>query len=234
MPLETLGLATFAFTAGATTFFAPCAYPLLPGYLAYYIGTGDTDTEPVETRLWRAAIVGLQVLAGFAIVYLVLGAVVAGVGASALGDIVLVEFVVGILLVGVGTGMALGRPVTVGQRFRLPERRRSTASYVLFGVVYAGAAAGCTAPLFLAVAGASLRGGVVSTALGIGGYAAGMGTLLLTATMLSALGRDAVLSRLGGSTLRRRLTGVFLVLAGAAQLYLFLFRYQGLTTLGLG
>jgi cytochrome c biogenesis protein CcdA len=28
----------FALSAGAATFFAPCAYPLLPGYVAFYLG----------------------------------------------------------------------------------------------------------------------------------------------------------------------------------------------------
>lgn len=234
MTLETLGLATFAFSAGAAAFFAPCSYPLLPGYLAYYVGTSDTARGTLGARLWRAATVGLHVLAGFALVYLALGAVVAVVGTSALADIVVVELVIGLLLVALGTGMALGRSFAVGQHVRLPERRRSSTGYVLFGVVYATAAAGCTAPLFLAVAGASLRGGAVTTALGVGGYAAGMGTLMIAATLLSALGRDAVLVRLGSGDRIRRLAGLLLVLAGLAQLYLFLFRYDGLVRVGLG
>ena len=93
------------------------------------------------------------------------------------------------------------------------------------GVAYAAAAAGCTAPLFLAVA----------AALGVGGYAAGMSTLLLAVTVLTALGRDAVLDRLdpGGDRVQR-LAGLLLLLAGAAQLYLFVFRYDGLVRLGVG
>ena len=50
-----------AFSAGAATFFAPCAFPLLPGYVGYYLGkTGDgTPDGPLSTRLGRAAVVGL-------------------------------------------------------------------------------------------------------------------------------------------------------------------------------
>ena len=35
----------FAFSAGVATFFAPCAYPLLPGYVAFYLG----DAGPSAT-----------------------------------------------------------------------------------------------------------------------------------------------------------------------------------------
>jgi cytochrome c-type biogenesis protein len=235
MGLETAGFASFAFTAGATAFFAPCSYPLLPGYLAFFLGTSDPDGGTVSERLWRAAVVGVHVLVGFALVYLVLGAIVAAAGSGALSDAVLVELPIGGALVVLGAAMALGRSVSVDSRLRFPERRRSRAAYVLFGVAYAAAAAGCTAPLFLAVAGVSVRGGAVAAALGVGGYAAGMSTLLLAVTLLTALGRDAVLDRLdpGGDRVQR-LAGVLLLLAGATQLSLFVFRYDGLARLGIG
>lgn len=250
MALDPIGFASFAFTAGAAAFFAPCSYPLLPGYLAYYLGTGDETRSPtLGARLSRAAAVGIRVLVGFALVYVTLGAVVVALGSSALADAVLLELVVGSGLVVVGAAMALGRsprsvacrlprPLSGGRRWvssapvRLPERRRSTAGYVLFGVCYAAAAAGCTAPLFLAVAGVSVGEGPLAAALGVGSYAAGMAALMLGVTVLSALGREALVARVGDVRIERA-AGLLLVLAGAAQLYLFVFRYDGLELLGL-
>lgn len=71
--------------------------------------------------------------------------------------------------------------------------------------------------------------------LGLGSYAAGMATLMVAVTVLSAVGRGAVVRRLSAKAGHiTRLAGVLLVLAGGAQLYLFLFRFDGLARLGLG
>lgn len=248
---ELLGFASFAFAAGAATFFAPCAYPLLPGYVAYFVGRGDdrssgtgaaTGAGPetssgVATRAgagpWRAALVGLQVVAGFALVYVALAGVVVVAGSRALANIVVLELVVGSVLVVLGTGMALGRSVARGAVVRLPERRRSATGFVCFGVCYATAAAGCTAPVFLAVAGVALGGGPTAAVVGLGGYAAGMGALMVAVTVLASLGRTAMLDRLPEPAHVSRAAGVLLVLAGLAQLGLFVFRYDGLSVLGL-
>lgn len=53
----------FAFTAGAATFFAPCAFPLLPGHVTFYLGHGD-DGGPLGTRLRRAGVVGVVASVG--------------------------------------------------------------------------------------------------------------------------------------------------------------------------
>lgn len=238
MPAElsprTVGLATFAFSAGAATFFAPCSYPLLPGYVAYFVGVGDAGTDAVWSRVWRAVAVSGYVLLGFAVVYAALAGIVAALGTRVLADAVLVEPVVGLVLILLGVAMALGIHRSVGH-VRLPERQRSRRGFVLFGIVYAVAAAGCTAPLLLGVAGASLQGGPATTVLGLGSYAVGMASLMITVTVLSAVGRDAVLRRLSTRTGQiTRLAGVLLVLAGGAQLYLFLFRFDGLARLGFG
>ena len=41
----------FALVLGGSTFFAPCAYPLLPGYLAYFLG----NAESADSRLGTVA-----------------------------------------------------------------------------------------------------------------------------------------------------------------------------------
>lgn len=233
MTIEPLGLVSFAFLAGASAFFAPCSYPLLPGYLAYFIGESTGGEQLAAGRLWRSATVGLYVIVGFAIVFVALSTVVLVVGTQSLANIVLLEGVVGLLLVGVGTMMVLGKSMPLGYHPSLPARRRRATAYVLFGIIYAVAAAGCTAPLFLGVAGVALQGGPVTAVLGVGGYAAGMSTLMVAVTLLSALGRDALVARLATHTDRiSRAAGVLLVLAGCVQLYLFVVRYGGLTRLG--
>lgn len=226
---------SFAFSAGVFTFLAPCAYPLLPGYVAYFLGDpGEgSATPPLATRLRRAVVVAGVTSLGFFLVYAVLAGIASAVGASALSDVSTLELVVGTLLVVLGAGMATGRfqPST---HLPLPERRRSVGGFFAFGVVYAAAAAGCTAPLFVAIAGVALNAGPTGAVLLFGAYAAGMSLLMLAVTLLAALGRAAILRRLSASTGRlTRVAGVVLVLAGLVQLYYFLFVFDGLATLGL-
>jgi len=223
----------FAFTAGAATFFAPCSFPLLPGYVSYYLGTGGDGGAPLGTRLRRAAVVGVLASLGFFLVYAALTGVVVAVGTQALANVSLLEPLVGTLLILLGTAMATGR-FDPAVHVALPERRRSPVGFFLFGVVYAAAAAGCTAPLFVGVATLGLSAGPAGAVLVLGSYAAGMSALMVAVTGLSAVGKGALL-RLAAANTRRvsRVAGVLLVAAGVAQIYLFLFEFGGLRTLGL-
>lgn len=224
----------FAFTAGVATFFAPCAFPLLPGYVAFYLGSEDGSRGALD-RLRRAAVVGALTSGGFLIVYGLLAGIVAAAGASALRDIALLEPVVGVVLIGLGAATVAGYAPT--SHIPLPTRRRSAAGFLGFGVVYGAAAAGCTAPIFIAVALLALSGTPATAIVTFGAYAGGMIVMMLVVTSLSTLGRDRVLRGLSRSagTLSRA-SGVLLALAGGAQIYLWYFDFDplgGLRALGL-
>jgi cytochrome c-type biogenesis protein len=227
---DALARLSFAATLGGFTFFAPCAFPLLPGYVAFYLGTGDDESTDTGPRLLGAAKVGLLVSAGFFVVFWALGAVVSLVGTRLLADISLLEPVIGTLLVVLGAAMATGR--TPRWHVKLPERRRSVSGIFLFGVVYAPAAAGCTAPLFVGVVGVSLGTGPALGAATLAAYAAGMAAMMVAVTGLAAFGRDQVLGRLSASTGRiQRVAGALLVLAGVTQVVYYLFWLDGLAQL---
>ncbi|MFB6360686.1 MAG: cytochrome c biogenesis CcdA family protein [Halobacteriales archaeon] len=231
--LEALRLG-FAFSLGLATFFAPCAFPLLPGYVAFYLGQGEDRPDRLVPRLRQAAFVGLLTSLGFFLVYAALAGLVSAVGARALRNISVLELVVGGVLIVLGTTMSAGRLHLEQLSIPLPERRRSPASFVGFGVVYAAAAAGCTAPLFIGLTGVALAGGPVGAIATFAAYAGGMSVLMVLVTGLTALGRDEVLRRLSQNTgLINRVAGGVLAVAGAYQIYLFLFRFNGLTILGL-
>lgn len=224
----------FAVSAGVATFFAPCSFPLLPGYVAYYLGEGDATDRPLGQRLRRAAVVGIITSLGFFLVYGILAGVVVAVGTQLLTNITILELIVGALLIVLGSAMALGFFSANSLHVRLPERERSPTGFFIFGVVYAAAAAGCTAPIFIAIATLGLSAGPVGAVLTLGAYAAGMSALMLVVTGMTALGKGAMLRVASRNTGRiSRLAGVLLVLAGIAQIYLFLFRFDGMRILGL-
>lgn len=235
MDLASLRLG-FAFSLGTATFFAPCAFPLLPGYVGYYLGrTGDdTPDGSLPMRLGQAAVVGIFTSLGFFVVYAVLAGVAIALGTQILANVSILELVVGVLLIGLGIGMATGRLQASTLHIQLPERRRSILGYVLFGVIYAAAAAGCTAPFFVAIVSLSLGSGPAATVVTLAAYAAGMSVLMIGVTLLSALGRDTLVRQLSAKRgLITRVAGVVMIVAGLVQLYYYFFVFGGLRTFGL-
>lgn len=253
--LTPAALLALAFSAGTATFFAPCAFPLLPGYLSYFLGDSvaatagaersaateqpsdgerppDTERQPdgrlvdrLRHPLGRAVLVSVAGSLGMTLVYVGLAGTTVALGAQALADVAVLELVVGTVFVVAGVAMAAGwtpdRSVV-----RLPERRRSFGGFFVFGVLYAGAAAGCTAPLFIAVV---ARGIAAGPALGVGlavAYALGMSLVLSTLTVAAALGGSSLASSLRRHTGRiHRIAGGLLALSGVAEIYYYFYGF---------
>jgi cytochrome c-type biogenesis protein len=202
------GTVAFALSAGVATFFAPCAYPLLPGYVGYYLGTEGADPRGALVRGVVAAGAALVVLGGVA------GALLTA-GGRLVRNLSALEPVVGAALVVLGALVLTGRAPEL--RVALPARRRSVAGFALFGAVYALAAAGCVVPVFLAVVGQSLTLPPAQAAVALGGYAAAASAPLAVVTVLAAVGHDS-LSRLAGRVGSvQRLAGALMVVAGVWQ-----------------
>ena len=218
----------FAFGGGVATFFAPCAIPLLPGYVAFFVGREATGDGSAGERFRRAVAVGSFASLCFLLVFVGLFGVAFALGSRVLAGVALFEPVVGVALVVLGAAMALDRDPSPTIRISLPARRRSPAGYVAFGAAYAAAAAGCTGPLFVGIASVGIAGGPRVAVATLAAYAAGMSALLILVTALAALGRDAALGRLtttAGSVTRA--AGVALAGAGVVQLYWFFFVFEG-------
>jgi cytochrome c-type biogenesis protein len=225
-----------AFSAGTVTFFAPCAFPLLPGYLSYFLGdtvvqagadpSAGTITRRVRRPLARAALISVAASLGITLVYVGLAGTTAALGARALADIAVLEAVVGGVFLLAGVAVAAGWRGGVLVHVQLPERRRSVIGFFLFGVLYAGAAAGCTAPLFLAVV---AKGLASAPAVGVGlavAYALGMSVVLTALTGVSALGGSSAVSVLREHTDRiYRASGVLLAASGVAEIYYFFYGF---------
>ena len=88
----TLGVVAFAVTSGVGTFFAPCAYPLLPGYVGYYLGEEDASLSGAVGRGVAAGVGALFALGAIA-------GVVVSVGQRLVANVVYLEPVIGLLLV---------------------------------------------------------------------------------------------------------------------------------------
>jgi len=205
--------ATFAFGVGIAAFFSPCVFALLPGYISYYVATVDGETAPVSGALARGGAASL----GAVVTFLALSAVAFAAGGLLERTVPVLEYLVGVLLVVFG--VLVLRKGALSFTLPLPARRASVLGFGAFGAMYALAATACVLPLYLAVAVTSFGLPPSGTVLVLGAYAAGFALLMLAATVMTAVGREALFERARGhgGTLTKA-AGVVIVLAGIAQL----------------
>ncbi|MFN2569872.1 MAG: cytochrome c biogenesis CcdA family protein [Candidatus Dormibacteria bacterium] len=172
------------FVAGLASFVAPCTVPLLPAYLACVSGVSAADLADAERRSsFRARLVSgsLLYVAGFATVFVVLGAGAAHIGAG-FGHVGRpVEVAAGLLMVVFGLviiGAIKGRRLARDWRFALPERlqRRGVGGAYIVGAVFGLGWTPCVGPyLAAAITLAGLSGHALTGAILLGAYALGLG-----------------------------------------------------------
>jgi cytochrome c-type biogenesis protein len=202
-----------AFSAGVFSFFAPCAFPLLPGYVGYYVASVDSDVS-----LGGAVARGGAAGAGAAVVFAGIALVVVTIGRSVLNQLKYLEPMVGLLLIALGILLAIDRMPTL--HVQLPGRRASVLGFGLFGAGYAIAAAGCFAPVFVAVLLEAMTLSAAGSAITIGAFAFGMAGLLLAATVAIAIGHDVGAGTIPRYTDRvKPVAGLVIVAAGLYQLH---------------
>ena len=201
----------FAAGAGFATFLAPCAFPLIPGYVGYYLSRADAP------KVGRAA-AGAAIGATAALAVIVTIGV--RVGSGLLQYIPQLEPLIGIVLVIAGVALLRGDS---GWHMGLGGRPEEVHGFVIFGGLYAVAAAGCVAPILMGIIAGSLRLSAAQQLIVICTYTISMAVPLGVVTVVAAV-TDARMRSLGAlSGHVQRLGGVILILAGGVQTYLSLF-----------
>ncbi|MFP4174990.1 MAG: cytochrome c biogenesis CcdA family protein [Halobacteriales archaeon] len=215
MTAEFAGGVSLALGAGVLTFFSPCAYALLPGYIGYYAATQEGEDAPLGGALLR----GVAASAGVLVVFAVLAVVAVVVGNALEPYLFYLEAGVGVALVVFGAVVVSGRGF--GWHVQLPRRRASVAGFAAFGALYAVAAAGCVAPVFVSVVLQSVTYSSLGTVAVLGTYAGTFGVLMVGVTVATAVGHGVGVERVSGYGERvEKMAGLVVVAAGALQIYL--------------
>lgn len=210
----------FALTAGVATFFSPCAYPLLPGYVGFYVNQVDAEDVSLLSAGTRGIAAGIGVLATFG----VLAGATVRISNAALSNITVFESLVGGLLVVFGLLVVTGRSPSLS--IPLPKRRASVLGFGLFGAGYALAGAGCVAPIFLAVVARAITLPTETAALVLFVYAGTVAALMIATTVAAGMSLLTNAGRLMAYSGRlKQIAGGVMVLAGLGQLYLALVVY---------
>ena len=198
-----------AIGAGVATFFSPCAYALLPGYVGVYLSDGESTLTGDSLR-------GLAAATGVLAIVTVTIGTVALVGEAAQPWLVRIEPLTGLALVVFGIALLGGS--TWGWHLPLPDQRPGVVGFGVFGAVYAIAAVGCVAPLFFGLTLGALAAGPTQAALVLGAYGSTIAALLLAVTVAIGMGYEIVdlkLARL--SVVGQKIGGVVLIVAGIVQ-----------------
>lgn len=222
----TLSLMAFAAVAGVAAFFNPCAFPLLPGYLAHQVKvTPERRGDSFGPLLYGGSVAAL----GVTTFNLLLGGVLAVLGVAFLGSLALASpepnlgvrifrGVVGILLIVLGVSHVTGRGLSfaflerLGYRFRTIQSPSPARQLYAYGFGFNAVGIGCGGPILA---------GLAVFAFAFGGSGATLAAFVVFAlTMASLMIGISVLPALLGTTSMRglsRSTGRIQRVAGTVQ-----------------
>ena len=187
----------YAFTAGMAATVNPCGFVMLPTLVSFYLGTQETPDG--NSSVWRRSAsglgLGLAATAGFIGLFAVVGAIVSLGGHALTGAFPWFGFGIGAALALLGIWLLLsGRSLGIGLLHQIqPPTQRSPLGLFLFGIAYAAASLSCTLPIFLVVVGGALAtSGLVGSVLQFISYALGMGAVLMTVSIATALSKGVI------------------------------------------
>ena len=228
-PTSPPALTLFGLLAGTAALFAPCAFPLFPAYVTWYLSLDDSATE--TGRLWRSLRYGLICGLGAVAFFLLVGVGLAALGGALSGYLIAAKPFIALILVGAGvatlTDLSLPLPKWPGGRASLTAqaaRQQPLRGLFLYGFGYGLASTGCTLPIYVGLVVFPLSSGAFGSALlAFLSFAVAMGGLMMLLTVCIGLSKRTLIQHLIASTaMIRRVSGVVLILIGLYVGYYFL------------
>jgi len=231
---SSLGIVFVSVVAGIASFFNPCAFSILPGYLAQYYVSAPQQQK--QSRLTAILFYGLIAATGVIIFNIILGAVVGGLGAGFANSLGLAgpdpniyirwfRGIVGIFLILLGLSHATGRGINFARLGHWVPRYEQSKSpgrnFFYYGFFYPLIGISCGGPI---LAGLSLfafaSGGFLSAFTAFFIYSAVMAILMILVSFLVGLSREGLLKTVGNSVLTiKKISGVILLLVGAFLIF---------------
>jgi cytochrome c-type biogenesis protein len=224
---------SLAILAAVGSFFSPCSFPLLPGYMAYYLGLDAGSKQKPSTR--TAAGRGFLAALGMIVVYGIIAVIVFAIGYSAAAFVSSLGLYVGIILIALGaltlTPLQYHKLVEPFRKLRqriLPSKEGKEMGIgpkmFVYGVGYGAAGFACVAPPFIAaILNASIYGNIMFGVLVLVIYSAIVIALMIAITvLLSEAGQAAVKKMNRYVNVIKKISGIALIIAG---IYLVWFWY---------
>ena len=232
---STLGIVFVSVVAGIASFFNPCAFPILPGYLAqYYVSASPTGEK--RSRLGTILLYGFIAAVGVIIFDIFLGALVGIMGAGFAKSLGLTgpnpnayirwfRGIVGVFLIFLGYSHATGRGINFSRLGhwipRYEQTKSPTHNFFYYGFFYPLVGISCGGPILASLSlFAIASGGFASALSAFVIYSLVMAILMLLVSLLVGLSREDLLSAVGNSVLTiKKTSGVILVIVGAFLIF---------------
>jgi len=222
-------------------YFSPCAFPVLPGFISYYLSLGAREDEMIEsgqlkTKMPSSLVIGLLSGVGMWTFFAVIGiiALIMGEAFAKSGAVHYIAIFIAILLVVLGLMMLLGiTSHLMGFVDKFVRKYSTTESddtftprrnMYLYGIGYAAASIDCTAAAVLPFVIYLSTLGPTATTIGISGLMIGLLILMVIITTMVGMGRQVMINFLKRATGMIKLIGSWMMIMAGISLTLYLTR----------
>ena len=230
---------TMGVLLGVLVYFSPCAFPVLPGYISYYVGLGQREDELIESGKLESRMPAHWILGGLAAMgqltfFALIGIIILGLGTfiNLSGVLHYFALAVAILLIVLGAFMLTGGTAhLLGFVQKLVDRYSTTEmddrftpkrNMYLWGIGYSAASIDCTAAAVIPfIAYLALIGGA-ATWTGLAGLMLSVSLLMIAVTTVVGLGQQRFINILRRSTGLIKAIGAWMMMMAGAGLTFYL------------
>lgn len=210
---------------GTAAFFSPCSFTVLPAYVSHYITGDKQQSELASSNIAKGFYFGLIAALGVLTINIIIGLIIAFLGSASpfakdpRQDIPLilgVRIVAGLIIAYLGLMTVLGKHLEIPVLPNLIGKLSFGKSIFLYGMLYNGAAVGCTGPILLGLILYALTSGSFTSALtAFIIFALTMGVLMIILTTLTAIFKNTVAQKLAPLTPAiQKIAGFVMIFAG--------------------
>ncbi|MGH2405962.1 MAG: cytochrome c biogenesis CcdA family protein [bacterium] len=212
-----------AFAAGLLGFLSPCVVPLIPGYLSFVSGISLAEMSLEERRrhLGRVLLTTSLFVLGFSTIFTAMGASASALGDLVLGNRLLLSRIGGAVVIALGLAV-LGIIKVPGlyreRRFDMQRRPVGLLGAFPVGMAFGFAWTPCVGPVLTAVLTLAAASKTASSgALLLFAYSLGLGVPFLVTAVLMSTAFDAMGWLRRNARAVTTISGVFLLVMGAAM-----------------
>ena len=224
---------------GVLVYFSPCAFPILPGYISYYVGLGQREDELIEAGKIESRMPAHWILGGLAALgqltfFAIIGVIVLGLGSfiNLSGVLHYFALIVAILLIVLGAFMLTGgtahmlgfvqKLVDKYSTKEMDDRFTPKRNMYLWGIGYSAASIDCTAAAVIPfIAYLALIGGA-SMWTGLTGLMLSVSLLMIAVTTVVGLGQQQFITILRRSTGLIKAIGAWMMMMAGIALTFYL------------
>ena len=230
---------TMGLLLGVLVYFSPCAFPVLPGYISYYVGLGQREDELIEAGKLENPMPAHWKLGGLAALgqltfFALIGVIVLGLGSfiNLSGTLHYFALAVAILLIILGAFMLTGgtshmlgfvqKIVDKYSTTEMDDRFTPKRNMYLWGIGYSAASIDCTAAAVIPfIAYLALIGGA-ATWTGLIGLMLSVSLLMIAVTTIVGLGQQRFINILRRSTGLIKAIGAWMMMMAGIALTIYL------------